>query len=121
MNLPLVVGVGVAGGLGAVARLAVTRTVAARAGLRLPAGTLVTNLSGAFLLGLIVGAGFGVETLRLLGAGALGGYTTFSTLAVESDELAQRTGMWRGVASFFASIAVGLVAIFVGRLLGGLL
>lgn len=50
--------------------------------------TLLTNLAGCLLLGLLVGRRPDDPVLRpLLGTGVLGGFTTFSTLAVQTDRL----------------------------------
>jgi CrcB protein len=103
MTPVLFVVVALAGGLGAVARFVLdgvirARTDARRAGRRmrppLPWGTLAINLSGSFLLGLLVGlVGAGAlagEWQWALGTGFLGGYTTFSTASFEAVRLLQQ-------------------------------
>lgn len=72
-------GLALAGGLGAAARFAVDAAV----GRRVIAIVLV-NVTGSFLLGLLVGAGAGDDTVAVLGTGFLGGYTTFSTASVQT-------------------------------------
>jgi CrcB protein len=64
------------GALGALARYGVA--VAAP-----PYGTLIVNLTGAFALGVLAGAGVRGAALLILGTGFLGAYTTFSTWMVE--------------------------------------
>ena len=54
-----------------------------------PFGTLVVNLSGAFALGVLLGAAVPTRVGFLLGTGFLGGYTTFSTWMVETERLGE--------------------------------
>jgi CrcB protein len=86
--LPALVGVVALGGaLGALARLALAVTLPAAPG-ALPAATLLTNLSGCLALGLLVGARPEAPWLRpFLATGVLGGFTTFSAFALETDRL----------------------------------
>ena len=93
MTPALLAGVGLLGGLGAIARFALEASVGLRFGRELPLGTLVVNVLGAFLLGLIAGAALDDEASKLLGTGAIGAFTTFSTWALESQRMAEgRTG-----------------------------
>jgi CrcB protein len=119
---PLVaLGVAVAGGAGAVARLLLDAAVSARAARDLPLGTLAVNVSGAALLGLLVGLAPGGDALELAGTGLLGGYTTFSTWMFESHRLAEDgRGRW-AAANLAGSLALGLAGAAAGRALGGAL
>jgi len=83
------VGVGAFGALGALVRVGVATAIAQRARGPFPLGTLVVNLSGGLLLGLLVGAEIGDELMFVLGTGLLGAYTTFSTWMFETERLAQ--------------------------------
>jgi CrcB protein len=83
-------GVAVFGALGAVARFRVDSFVSARLRSDFPLGTLVVNLSGAFALGILIGAAPPHRLLFLLGIGFTGGYTTFSTWMVETERLGER-------------------------------
>jgi fluoride exporter len=84
-----------------------------------PAGTLLINVTGSFLLGLILR--YGVETTTLtpelrafLTVGFCGGYTTFSTFSYETVALAE-DGEWTRAALYVAlSVGLSLVATFVG-------
>lgn len=84
--------VALAGGLGAVARLVVDGEVSRRAGDGFPWGIVVVNLLGSLLLGVVTGlttGGLLPSTAQLVvGGGFLGGWTTFSTAAVETVRLA---------------------------------
>ncbi len=73
----------IGGGLGAVCRYFVTQRMSKRFSSALPYGTLAVNLTGSFLLGLFLSFPLSNVLGILLGAGLLGGFTTFSTLAVE--------------------------------------
>ncbi|MGL4257865.1 CrcB family protein [Microbacterium sp.] len=113
MNVLLVVGIAVAGGAGAGLRYLVDRLVPMRGGF--PFGILAVNVSGAFALGVITGLGTALapEAALVLGVGLLGGYTTFSTVSVESVLLAER-GKWRDAAANLLGTLVLAVAAAVG-------
>lgn len=96
-----------------------------------PVGTLVANLVGAFLLGVLleVIGRRGPETpaatrVRLtLGTGVLGGFTTFSSLALETERLLAQGGAAIGTAFAYAgaSLVGGVLAAVAGVALGGVL
>ena len=114
---PLVaLGVGLLGGLGAVARY--TLGVAGAHRTHLPLGTLLVNLSGAFALGLLAGTGAGTTTMRLLGGGLLGAYTTFSTWMLNTHDLAAAGHRGAAVANVAGSLVAGLALAWLGRELG---
>ena len=86
MPAPLLL-VSVGGAAGACARYALGLLVPDGPG-GLPLATLLTNLLGCLLLGLLVGRRPDDAVLRpLLGTGVLGGFTTFSALALQADRL----------------------------------
>lgn len=99
-------GVGLLGGLGAVARVLLTR-----AGGRPVRGTLLVNLAGALALGVLVGAGVDGDALLLLGGGLLGAFTTFSTWMAEAHER-------RSAALVAGALALGLGVAALGRMIG---
>ncbi len=113
MTVPVLVGLALLGGLGSVGRVLVVEAVQARTRLPFPAGVLVVNVSGSLALGVLVGAGAGGDVLRLLGIGLLGGYTTYSAWMVDTDRLTRG----RAVANVAISLAAGLVAVWLGRML----
>ena len=92
--------VAAAGGLGAVARFVLDGVITPRRqnGSPLPVGTMVINVSGSLLLGLVPGASTHLclpeRWHQILGTGFLGGYTTFSTAAVETVRLLRAGGRW---------------------------
>ena len=115
MSVAVVIGVGLLGGAGALARFLLDGAVTQRTGSAFPWGTLAVNASGSFVLGLVAGAGLDTDAYRLVATGLVGAYTTFSTWMLESHRLGEE-GRWRlGALNIVASVAVGLVAVWVGR------
>ncbi len=117
----VVIGAGIGGG----ARYVLGTVIAERWGTSFPWHTFVINITGAFLLGIVMATSVERGLLpahgRLfLGVGILGGYTTFSTLSYESMALMER-GLWTaGVLNMFGSGLVGLVAVLAGLVVGRL-
>jgi CrcB protein len=88
-------------------------------GRRFPLGTLVVNVSGATLLGLLAGLAVRGDALLLAGTAVLGSYTTFSTWMFETHRLAE-DGQWAaGAANVVVSVAFGVAAAALGRWIGG--
>jgi CrcB protein len=79
--------IAVAGGLGAASRLVVDGLVRHHVRVDFPWATVLINVTGSFLLGLLVGTGAGDRWLDVLGTGFLGGYTTFSAASLETAGL----------------------------------
>ncbi len=118
--------VGIGGFVGAIARRVVDLWVSDRAGSAFPLGTLVINVSGAFLVGLLFAWAMERNVLprEIRGPvmiGFLGAYTTFSTWMLESWRLVE-DGAWALAAFNLAgSVALGLVAVVAGLAVGRLL
>lgn len=121
MSALTLLGVGLLGGAGAVARFLLDGAVAGRVGRGFPWGTLAVNLTGAFALGMLVGAAVGGDALRLAATGLLGAFTTFSTWALESHRLAEHSRLRLSAANLLVSLALGIAAAWLGRELGALL
>jgi CrcB protein len=113
------VGVGLLGGAGALLRFFVDGLVAARVGRDFPLGTFVVNMTGSALLGLLVGLGVSGDGLVLAGTATLGSYTTFSTWMLESQRLVEDGELAIAAGNVLLSLAVGLGALALGRLVGG--
>jgi len=111
------VGVALLGGVGANARFLMHSLIAARFGEALPLGTLVVNLSGSLLLGLLAGLSLSGNALVLAGTATLGSYTTFSTWMLDTWRLGE--GGRRGVAvlNVVVSVGLGLGAVTLGRVI----
>ena len=106
--------VAVGGALGASARYGVSRLIPTAPD-GFPWSTLWINVSGSFALGLVVVRVMRRELLyRFVATGVLGGYTTFSTFAVEAVVLAKDDHVLRALAYVAASVAGGLAAAWAG-------
>lgn len=121
MSVLLALGVGVVGGIGALARFGLDRAVSGLARREFPYGTLAVNILGAFALGLVVGVALGKNDYELVGTGLVGGFTTFSTWALESHRLAEEGELRLGALNFLISLILGLAATWAGRHVGALL
>lgn len=114
----VVVAVGLVGGAGAVARFVLDGTLASRLGREFPYGTLVVNLIGAFVIGVLVGAAIDRDAYRIAGTGLIGAFTTFSTWTFESHRLGEDGELRLGVVNLVASLLLGLAAAWAGQRLG---
>ncbi len=111
--------IAVFGTLGCIGRYGMTRLIQGLLGNTFPYATLVINVSGAFLMGFLF-----VATLERLTVnpqlrtgiltGFLGGYTTFSTYAMESLTLAEQGETGRALLYMGLSNGVGILAAFLG-------
>lgn len=123
MTLALLLPVCLAGGLGAVLRLVLDGLIRDRMRSVIPVATLIINVTGSLLLGLLAGLTLGQLLPKpyeiVAGTGFLGGYTTFSTASYETVRLLEErrygaalvTGLGMlvlSVAAAAAGLAVGL-------------
>ena len=108
----------VIGGAGSVLRFYVDGIVAAASGRDFPYGTLVVNLSGAVVLGLITGLALSGDAALLAGTAAVGSYTTFSTWILETQRLTEERQLRKAVANIVVSLVLGVAAAALGRLIG---
>lgn len=115
--------VGLAGFLGAVLRYWLDGVVSRLSGAGFPWGTLVVNVSGCFLVGLLTT----VLTERLLPhptvriavtVGFVGAYTTFSTFAYESLRQIQDGALGLATANIVGSVVIGVAAAWTGVVVG---
>ena len=116
---------GIGGFLGANARYLVAGWAAKRLGVIFPYGTFLINISGSFILGFFMAflrdRDFIQDNYRLFFAvGFLGAYTTFSTYMYESLRLLQDGNIFLGLVNILGSVVVGLLGVFLGFVLGGL-
>jgi fluoride exporter len=121
MSVALVLGVGLLGGVGAIGRFLLDGAVAGRVGREFPYGTLAVNVSGSFVLGVLVGGALSDDAYRLAGTGLVGAFTTFSTWTLESHRLGEGGDLGRGIANFAVSLLLGVSAAWAGRHLGAAL
>jgi fluoride exporter len=121
MSVAVALGVGVLGGIGAVARFLLDGVVSERARRDFPFGTLVVNLLGSFALGALVGAALTGDGYRFVATGLIGAFTTFSTWALESHRLGEDGQLGLGALNFAVSLVAGVLAAWAGRHLGAAL
>lgn len=110
--------VAVLGGVGAIARFAIDGRVSRWLGRDFPFGTLIVNLTGALLLGLLSGLALSGEALVLAGTATLGSYTTFSTWMLETQRLAEDGGVHPAIVNAWLSVILGVAAAALGRAIG---
>ena len=112
------------GACGAALRYVVDTVVSDRVAAVFPYGTLVVNISGSFVLGLITGFaldhGLGAATQLAIGTGLIGAYTTFSTFTLESWSLVQAGEALAAVRNIAASVLAGALAAAAGWALASL-
>ncbi len=113
--------IGIFGGFGCVARYLASGWTYQLLGRNLPYGTLVVNIVGSFLLGLLMT--FGVRSTFLspevrlgLGVGFMGGFTTFSTFSYETLRLLEDGSFWQAGANIILNVLLCITF----ALLGGL-
>lgn len=122
---PLVfIALAAAGGLGASSRMLIDGLIKSRMSTALPWGTIIINVSGSLVLGLLTGlAGANLlpEAWHLVfGTGFLGGYTTFSTASFETVRLLQERRWAAGLVNGFGTLVFTTTAAVIGMWLGGL-
>jgi len=113
--------IAVGSAIGGVSRYLVGGAVQRITGGVFPTGTLLINITGSFLLGVILRYGVDTPTLTpelraMLTVGFCGGYTTFSTFSYETAALLE-DGEWSRAALYVSlSVGLSLLATFLGFL-----
>jgi CrcB protein len=112
------------GALGSGARYLVSTWAARTLGADFPRGTLLVNVAGSFVLAVVVAlpaTRLSPEVRLFLGAGILGGFTTYSSFNTETLALLEQGSTALGVANVAITVlgclAAGLAGLLVGRLL----
>ena len=118
MNVLIWVAVALIGGAGSLARFLLDGAISAAAGRDFPFGTMVVNLSGAVVLGLLTGLALGNDEALLAGTAAVGSYTTFSTWMLETQRLAEERQHRKAGANVVVSLVLGVAAAAAGQLIG---
>ena len=117
MRLVWYVGIGAA--IGGMSRFLLGSFIQERTGGDFPAGTLVINITGSFVLGIIMRFAFQTDAVSqemraLLASGFCGGYTTFSTFTYETAMLVEREEYRRAALYVGSSVAIALLFLFLG-------
>lgn len=108
--------------LGGVARYVIGGWVQRVAETPFPVGTLLVNVSGSLLLGVLartvlLAPGMSPEMRALLTIGFCGGYTTFSTFSLETLQLVEKGQPGRAALYAVASVVLSLTAVWLGYVL----
>jgi CrcB protein len=112
--------VGAGGFLGAIARYAVGLWIGQKWGRSFPLGTFVINVSGSFIIGLVMT--LFTERLMvnpqwrlLIAVGFLGAFTTFSTFELETGNLLRDSEWMLAAMNVVLSVLVGFIALKIGE------
>lgn len=108
----------VGGGIGANLRYWLSGFVSERSSSYFPWGTMLVNISGSLVIGVIMGIIISTDVSsdwrKFLVFGLLGGYTTFSTFSYETFNLLQEKSYLLALTNIFMSVGLCLFAVYVG-------
>lgn len=115
--------VGIGGFIGAIARFVLGSYIGNRFGSRFPYGTFVINMTGSFLLGVVMTVlaektDASPNWRYLVPIGFIGAYTTFSSFEYETLRTVQDGQMLIGFANVALSVIVGFAAVWAGIIVG---
>ena len=111
-------------GLGGLTRYVAGTWITQKYGGRFPLGTFLINVTGAFLIGILMT----LFTERFqphpnwrlfLVVGVLGGYTTFSTFEYETYQAVRTGAPWLGLVYMTGSVLLGYLGVWAGAFLAG--
>ena len=113
--------VALGGAFGSVARFLVGRLAMALWGAEFPWGTMIVNVVGCFVMGLLAGllvhyAEWSQDVRAFLLVGILGGFTTFSAFALDIVTLYERGALLPALFYLLASVVVSILAVAGGLL-----
>ncbi|PLS14751.1 fluoride efflux transporter CrcB [Bacillus sp. M6-12] len=109
--------VGMGGFFGAVARYKMSQ-LNKKFFFHIPIGTLIINLAGSFLLGVILSTGLNHFSILLLGTGFMGAFTTFSTFNLEGVQLIMNKKKKEFILYNLISYGAGILLAFIGMEIG---
>jgi fluoride exporter len=118
MNILIWTAVALIGGAGSVTRFLLDGAISTTSGRDFPLGTMVVNISGAVILGLLTGLALSHTQALLAGTAAVGSYTTFSTWMLETQRLGEERQYRKAIVNVAASLVLGVAAAGLGRLIG---
>jgi CrcB protein len=119
MNFYHLLVIGIGGFIGSIVRYLTVKFVDERLTSVFPFGTLVVNVIGSFLLGIVYAvaarkAGLSETTRLFLGVGFCGGFTTFSAFALENFNLIHQRFAGTSLLYISSSVLIGILALAAG-------
>ncbi|MBE5107021.1 fluoride efflux transporter CrcB [Bacillus thuringiensis] len=112
--------VAIGGFFGAITRFTISNWFKKRNKTLFPIATFLINITGAFLLGYIIGDGITTNWQLLLGTGFMGAFTTFSTFKLEAVQLLNRKNFITFLLYLSTTYIIGILFAFLGMKLGGI-
>lgn len=114
--------VGLGGAFGSMARYAINLLVTTRGIFTFPIGTFLVNITGCFIIGLLFGVAERYQWMQgslliFLATGFCGGFTTFSTFALENVGLFNKQHSFTGILYSLLSVVLGIVLCRAGFLM----
>jgi len=121
--LKLTLAVAIGGAFGSVLRFMMVSAVSRIAPLTFPTGTLLVNVLGSFIVGMlyvwfIERTGVAPELRAFLIVGVLGGFTTFSAFSLDTVNLMMQDQYWKASLYVVSSVLLSLLGTGLGVLLG---
>jgi CrcB protein len=118
MPITVLIAIALGGAAGSLARYAVAATIQ-QPPMQFPWGIFVVNVTGSFLMGIIVELSalklsMSPELRAFLTVGVLGGYTTFSTFSLDSALLIERGAYLSAAGYIVGSALLSILALFAG-------
>lgn len=108
----------VAGGVGAVSRFVADGLIRTVLGRKFPWGTLIINILGSFILGVLTGLVLhqhaSTSTKLILGTGFCGGFTTFSTASFEAARLLEERRYTATIFQLLGNVGLSFLAAAAG-------
>jgi CrcB protein len=122
------IAVATGGAIGSIARFWLTGAMTALTGPKFPWGTLLINVAGSLIIGLVAGIALSPSRIALnpdlrlfLMTGICGGFTTFSAFSLQTLDLIQAGDMAPALGYIAASVLLCLLAVWCGWAVGRLI
>lgn len=104
----------VGGILGTLSRFLIGGIITEKASTEFPIATLIINITGAFLLGIVSSVGLSKDIYTFAGIGFLGAFTTFSTFMYEGYKLFQFNKELNAYVYIIGSLVLGIIGYTLG-------
>ena len=119
--MKIIVAIGIGSFIGGISRYLLSQFVQSKFLSAFPYGTLLVNIMGCFLIGMVFGlserGSITLEWRLFLATGFLGGFTTFSAFSNETVSLLRSGQLWYAFTYIACSVVIALLATFTGILL----